>query len=708
MDRPIEAIYRFPLPGDAAVTGVVATFDDETVRTRLSERTAAEAEYDEAFKSGKKAVLVTRESPDVFTLHLTGIPPDTDVVVETTVTVLARAVSKGWELRLPVTIGPRYVRADEDHPGVQANPLLTAVDPGYRASLDLRLLPAADVAAAPVGASVEQTADETRIRLADAMPDRDFVVRWAAATDGWLTAWAADDSAGKFTYLLGLVTPRTPQNQPRPRVPREVIIVADQSGSMSGSKWEAASASIRSFLDGLGPDEFFNLCIFSHEAVWFSTNGPVLATRGTIAAAQRFVRNIHLFGGTELGVALEQALRQPQRQGSLSRHVLVVTDGEVTDEARLLRLVEIRTAGPSPRRVSVIAIDTAPNSFLAHEIARLGGGVARFITELDGSWEGIEAALRDLLASWQSPVLADAGLTVDRQGVQVADYRIIGGAVDVGDLRPETPVFVVARVPSAPGTPMIAVGQREGPAVATAAALPGNEALATALKVVFGAGRIRALEYLEDAWYDGDEICRRLDAIGYALPAGEDAVYPENQGDVIRARLERLIVDESLQFGVPSTRTAFVGVSGKAGEAPSVTVAVPNALPAEWDARYSVKCLSPPVSTPCGGGIRRSTYTTRYRRRRRHRTTSMSSPRKPGLRPPRRCRRRGGGPSGRSTRPSVSPRSSRRSGSGRGGMSLSSPTPRTWSQPGWRSPSASTARRSRGGLHPTPAPATNS
>lgn len=31
MDRPIEALYRFPLPGDAAVTDVVATFGDETV-----------------------------------------------------------------------------------------------------------------------------------------------------------------------------------------------------------------------------------------------------------------------------------------------------------------------------------------------------------------------------------------------------------------------------------------------------------------------------------------------------------------------------------------------------------------------------------------------------------------------------------------------------------------------------------------------------
>src|SRR5690606_4340735 len=62
LDRPIEAIYRFPLPGDAAVTGVLATFGDERIQTRLTGRNEAEKDYDEAFRRGNQAVLVTRES----------------------------------------------------------------------------------------------------------------------------------------------------------------------------------------------------------------------------------------------------------------------------------------------------------------------------------------------------------------------------------------------------------------------------------------------------------------------------------------------------------------------------------------------------------------------------------------------------------------------------------------------------------------------
>src|SRR5262249_24880158 len=63
-DRVIEAVYRFPLPGDAAVTGVRVRFGDVEIQTTLKERAAAEADYTEAKRTGRQAALVTRESPD--------------------------------------------------------------------------------------------------------------------------------------------------------------------------------------------------------------------------------------------------------------------------------------------------------------------------------------------------------------------------------------------------------------------------------------------------------------------------------------------------------------------------------------------------------------------------------------------------------------------------------------------------------------------
>src|SRR5579872_5011230 len=82
-DRTIEALYRFPLPGDAAVMGVTVRFGDVAIEAALKERQQAEAEYEQAKQEGRQGALATRESPDVFTLQVTGLQPDQDVTVET-------------------------------------------------------------------------------------------------------------------------------------------------------------------------------------------------------------------------------------------------------------------------------------------------------------------------------------------------------------------------------------------------------------------------------------------------------------------------------------------------------------------------------------------------------------------------------------------------------------------------------------------------
>ena len=47
-ERVLEAVYRFPLPGDAAVTGVRVRFGDVEIQADLMERKKAEETYEEA------------------------------------------------------------------------------------------------------------------------------------------------------------------------------------------------------------------------------------------------------------------------------------------------------------------------------------------------------------------------------------------------------------------------------------------------------------------------------------------------------------------------------------------------------------------------------------------------------------------------------------------------------------------------------------
>jgi Ca-activated chloride channel family protein len=421
----------FP-PGDAAVSEVMVTFGDEVIRTKLMERAAAEKTYDKAFEAGKKAVLVTRESPDVFTLHLTGIPPETDVTVQTTFILLARVTPRGWEVRVPFTIGPRYTRPDENHPGTQAQPLLSAADPGYRVSMDLWLRPAVKVISVTPTADIVQASGATRVQIPEMKPDRDLVLKWTMAQEKQvLTAWSGDDPTGGQRYILSLIN--TVSDAETVTIPREMILVVDQSGSMQGGKWEAAKKSLFALLDTLGEGEYFNVCIFSEQPVWYNKTGPVPVIRENVKAAQAFVNRSSLFNGTELGIALEQATAQQKHPGTFSRHIIVITDGQVTDEARIFSMAEQERATRDARRISVITIDSSPNTYLTEELARLGGGTAKFLE--DNSQ--VQEVLEELLLCWQQPVVRDAVLGSGGQDLDVAGVIRSGGACcRYRDIRP--------------------------------------------------------------------------------------------------------------------------------------------------------------------------------------------------------------------------------------------------------------------------------
>jgi Ca-activated chloride channel family protein len=132
-NRVLEAVYRFPLPGDAAVTAVTVRFGDVEIQAELKEREKAEAEYVEAKRQGQQAALATRESPDVFTLQVAGLKPDQEVMVLTSYVQLAHPQGAGWSLRVPLTTSPRYVRSDElTSRHAQGQPLALLRDPGLQ------------------------------------------------------------------------------------------------------------------------------------------------------------------------------------------------------------------------------------------------------------------------------------------------------------------------------------------------------------------------------------------------------------------------------------------------------------------------------------------------------------------------------------------------------------------------------------------------
>jgi Ca-activated chloride channel family protein len=202
-DAVIEALYRFPLPGDAAVTGVRVRFGNVEINTVLKERETAEEEYKEAKRSGRQAALVTRESPDVFTLAIAGIHAGEDIVVRTEYIQLAKPEGKGWSLRVPLTTSPRYVRSDESNSRhAEGQPLAIMRDPGHRFSLTLTCSDADRIASNTHALMVSD--GQIRLRDGEVLPDRDCIIIWQPKTDSRpaLSVWSQSDSTAGNAYFV--------------------------------------------------------------------------------------------------------------------------------------------------------------------------------------------------------------------------------------------------------------------------------------------------------------------------------------------------------------------------------------------------------------------------------------------------------------------------------------------------------------------------
>ncbi|MGD2147927.1 MAG: VIT and VWA domain-containing protein [Anaerolineae bacterium] len=613
-DRVLQALYRFPLPGDAVVTGVRARFGDVEIKTSLKPREEAEAEYEEAVEQGKQAALLTRESPSVFTLRVAGIQPDEEIVIETDYVQLARPQPRqaGWLLRVPLTTAPRYVREDElESRHAQGQPLALLRDPGHRFALDLQLRGAGEVVSPTHALDLEAIdgSPSRRIRLSDGevVPDRDLVVLWTppqTESEPGLHVHLHED--GEHLYYLAFVAPPS-SVKPGTAAPREIVLLVDHSGSMGGAKWKAADWTVNSFLGTLNDRDHFALGLFHNTTKWFKKR-LVPATQSNLDAAYRYLDDNRDSGGTNLGVALEQALGLGRRrqQRSAARHVLVVTDAQVSDEARLFRLADAESRRDDRRRISVICIDAAPNSFLANELAARGGGVSHFVTS-NPDEEDVTTALEGVLADWAEPILVDLRLEVDRPYGEAAGRRVVHpGAstmVDLGDLPAGRALWIVGRLPVDAGDardrrPLnFRLGASDGTIAGVQPDATDSTSGLSALKALFGARKLLGLEHLVHARYRPQDLKEQLVRLGYdpnVVLAGEEGVYAENALGAAQEALKPLLIEESLRYGIACSETAFIAVREEAGERVEATAVVASALPYGWSDAF----VSPASGAP--------------------------------------------------------------------------------------------------------------
>jgi Ca-activated chloride channel homolog len=443
----IEAVYAFPLPQDASVTGFVMTIGQRTIRAVVREREEAEALYYEARKAGKNAALLTQERPNIFTQKVANIEPGQNIDINITYFHTVNLADGWYEWVYPMTIGPRFRPPNATRrttsPTLHPTPYLTATDSATpRVSINLTIDAGTTVHSleSPSHAisTTQQSPGKWLVNFADSSvaADRDFRVRYRVGGNGPQGSLALAD-AGPGTrggYFALTITPPLNPSEMATR-PLEMTFILDRSGSMKGKPFDQARAAIDYALGQLSPADTFQIVSFSNDVSRFS-NAPVSASREAVRQGRAYLRSLRADGGTMVLQGINSAFAQ-RNDRQRTRVVVLLSDGLVSNEAEIIGRVHARADDVC---VFSFGIGDAPNRFLMNRIARMGDGAATYI----GAGDDPVEPMRLFLERVSTPALTDV--------------RIDYGSLAVRDIVPDRipdlwlgrPITIVGRTRSNP------------------------------------------------------------------------------------------------------------------------------------------------------------------------------------------------------------------------------------------------------------------
>jgi Ca-activated chloride channel family protein len=371
--EPIEAVYVFPLPHEAAVTDLTMQVGDRTIVGEIERRETARAIYENARDAGYVAALLEQERANIFTQSVANILPGNEIEVKITY-VGALEYEKGeYELVFPMVVGPRFVPPASRPTGDALAPagglapipipsipdadritppyLPPSVRSGHDVSVYVNLdagIAVRDVRSPTHSVRVDRDGSRrasVRLRDLDDIPNKDFVLRYRVDGDGPETAVLSYHNA-EDGYVSVVVQPKIDLT-PGEITPKEMVFVLDCSGSMSGDPIAAAKSLVRHALREMRPQDSFQIIRFSSNASGIATV-PIACTPDNVLRGVAYLDGLNGGGGTMMIEGVKAALDFPTDPNRL-RIVMFLTDGY--DRARgdaedRARTVGVRAAVP--------------------------------------------------------------------------------------------------------------------------------------------------------------------------------------------------------------------------------------------------------------------------------------------------------------------------------------------------------------------------
>ncbi len=410
--EPIEAVYLFPLPDDAAVDRMEMRIGDRVVRGVIRERREARQTYEAARSEGRRAALLEQQRPNLFAQRVANLQPGDRVDVRLRYVQVLPYEDGQYELTFPMVAPRRYDPAD-DAEGNETAVSATSAFVDEQPPLTMRVslapgLPLAAVSSPSHEPAIEREGDHASVHLEaeGEARTRDFTLRYALEGETPQATMLAhrEEDEGFFTLLVQ--PPAAPTDAQI--MPRDVTFVVDTSSSMHGRPLAHARAMVAAVIEGLRSEDRFDVIGFSDQVRQLSMQAR---SDDSVARANAFLDELRAAGATEMVPAITRALAS-ETSADRVPIVVLVTDGYIGNESDVLRAIATELGD---HRVYAFGVGGSVNRFLTERAAEIGRGRAVHV----GLAEDPSEAAARFVAHIDRPLFTD--VEVDWGGLAVRD-----------------------------------------------------------------------------------------------------------------------------------------------------------------------------------------------------------------------------------------------------------------------------------------------
>jgi Ca-activated chloride channel family protein len=383
----LEGRYLFRTPEGARVSGLSYWNGEQEIVGEVFEREVAQEVYEEVTGIGRDPALFEQVGEGTFSFRIFPLEPGEIKRVRVRVDLWLPAHGDSVELRLPVSGPNTQVRVDARDP----RGLSGLSSPTH----ELKVL--------------AQDAKHVQAQAQRALgAPTQLMLRYRVGAAPLTLGAAFHRDAGHDGYvLLHLATP--PLAAREDVMPKDVTIVIDHSGSMSGEPLLHACAAASQVVNSLDARDRLNLVVFDDRAESMYSEPRELSgeVRGQVLAR---IQHLASAGGTDIAGALKATLAA-QNHDAHPNVVLFMTDGQSDAQAAL----EVAHADTSDTRIFTIGLGAGVEKPLLSRLAADKRG--RFVFIADTA--SIEPEVARLYAQISAPLLTDVEL--ETEGAHVMD-----------------------------------------------------------------------------------------------------------------------------------------------------------------------------------------------------------------------------------------------------------------------------------------------